>query len=110
MLCLHCSPPTSDPRAPEQKEPNSLLTDTGESPAHPTAPGQQGSSSPRSHEQRPPAGTAPATAQVRMQQPNDTHQPNNPMNTILTPASQAGNDPQRDSPPHPTASDDDYTT
>ncbi|ESU40467.1 Variant-specific surface protein, partial [Giardia duodenalis] len=31
--------------APEQKEPNRLLTDTGESseyPAHPTAPGQQG--------------------------------------------------------------------
>ena len=27
MLCLHCSPPTSDPRAPEQREPHSLLTD-----------------------------------------------------------------------------------
>ena len=29
------SPPTSDPRAPEQKEPNRFLTDTGESSEHP---------------------------------------------------------------------------
>ena len=26
MLCLHCSLPTSDPRAPEQREPSRLLT------------------------------------------------------------------------------------
>ena len=39
MLCLHCSPPTSDCReAPEQKEPNRLLTDTGESSEHPVHP------------------------------------------------------------------------
>ena len=32
MLCLHCSPPTSDPRAPEQREPHSLLTDINWAP------------------------------------------------------------------------------
>ena len=32
MLCLHCSPPTSDPRAPEQREPHSLLTDINWTP------------------------------------------------------------------------------
>ena len=32
MLCLHCSPPTSDPRAPEQREPSRLLTDINWAP------------------------------------------------------------------------------
>ena len=32
MLCLHCSPPTSDPRGPEQREPHSLLTDINWTP------------------------------------------------------------------------------
>ena len=91
MLCLHCSPPTSGPRAPEQKEPHSLLTDTGESsehPVHPTAVSQRGS-------QQAQSPRLPRCAR------NDrtTHQPKNPTNTILTPASRAENRQQRDSPP-----------
>ena len=48
---------------------------------------------------RHPAGTAPATAQVRTQRPNDTHQPNSPTSDPH-PCQRAESDPQRDSPPH----------
>ena len=52
MLCLHCSPPTSDPRAPEQREPSRLPTDINWAPR-----GLQRLSGSR----RPPAGQLPKT-------------------------------------------------
>ena len=92
MLCLHCSPPTSDPRGPEQREPHSLLTDTGESseyPAHPTAPGQRD------------------TQQAQSPQWSDcswndraAHSSRRTRRAILTPCQRAENRQQRDSPPH----------
>ena len=52
MPCLHCSPPTSDPRGPEQREPHSLPTDINWAPR-----GLQRLSGNR----RPPAGQLPKT-------------------------------------------------
>ena len=91
MLCLHCSLPTSDPRAPEQREPHSLLTDIdwtpGVSSDSPETDGRPPGSSPKppeSHRRQPRpsprsanrdtrvAGTAPATVQVRTQRPSGT--------------------------------------
>ena len=92
MLCLHCSPPTSDPRAPKQKEPHSLLTDIDWAPRGlqrlsgnrrppagqpPKATKKLPKAAPPIPEIREPghpvAGTAPATVQVRMQRPSGTH-------------------------------------
>ena len=88
MLCLHCSPPTSDPRAPEQREPHSLLTDIKWTPRGlqrlsgnrrppagqlPKKPPKAARPSPRSaNRDTRAAGTAPATAQVRKQRPSGT--------------------------------------
>ena len=89
MLWLHCSLPTSDPRAPEQREPHSLLTDIdwtpGVSSDSPETDGRPPGSSPKppeSHRRQPRpsprsanrdtrvAGTAPAAVQVRVQRPS----------------------------------------
>ena len=60
MPCLHCSPPTSDPRAPEQREQHSLLTDIKQTPGassdSPKIDGRPPGSSPKppkSHRRQP---------------------------------------------------------
>ena len=113
------SPPTSDPRAPEQREPNRLLTDINWAPR-----GLQRLSGNR----WPPAGQVPKSHRrqprpsLKTREPrhprsrhclprrsrcarNDhaAHQVKNPTSAILTPASRAGNDPQRDNHAHTTA-------
>ena len=129
MLCLHCSPPTSDPRAPEQREPHSLPTDINWAPRGLQRP---------SGNRRPPAGqvpkttrkppkAAPSVPEIREpRHPRSRHSPRDGPSAHATterhtlaeepdecdphPCQRAENDPQRDSPPHPTASDDDRTT
>ena len=90
MLCLHCSPPTSDPRAPEQREPHSLLADIdwaprglqrlsgnrrpplGSSPKATRKPPKAAPSVPEIREPGHPRSRhkSPTTAQVRMQRPS----------------------------------------
>ena len=91
MLCLHCSPPTSDPRAPEQEKPHSLLTDINWAPgASSDSPETEGSPArPRDPRTGTPAQLAQPPRRSRCAR-NDraAHQAKNPMNTILTPASE----------------------
>ena len=115
MLCLHCSPPTSDPRAPEQREPHSLLTDINWAPR-----GLQRLSGNR----WPPPGSSPKATKGSPAHPEDprtetpaqqaqpprlprcacndraAHTSRRTRRAILTPASRAESDPQRDNHAH----------
>ena len=78
MLCLHCSPPTSDPRAPEQREPHSLLTDIdwapGASSDSPETDGRRPGSSPKAA--RKPPKAAPPIPEIREPgHPRSRHSP-----------------------------------
>ena len=78
MLCLHCSPPTSDPRAPEQREPSRLLTDInwapGASSDSPKIDGRPPGSSPKAT--RKPPKAAPPIPEIREpRHPRSRHSP-----------------------------------
>ena len=80
MPCLHCSPPTSDPRGPEQREPNRLLTDIkwtpGASSDSPKIDGRPLGNSPKATKKPPKA--APPTPEIREPgHPRSRHSPHN---------------------------------
>ena len=119
MLCLHCSPPTSDPRAPEQREPHSLLTDINWAPrglqrlsGNRWPPAGQ---PPKSHRRQP----CPSPEIREPRHPRSRHSPRDGPSARATTerrtgrrtrrvrsspsASRAENRQQRDSLPHPAA-------